>query len=502
MRDADQRREAAIKSGNLDAYKQGIRDWVTRAHGNLPVGPDADPPQAVLVSSHQKEGYRIENLLFDSFPGWEVNATVYVPLGFRPPYRAIVVPVGHSGKQFQSYQLPCQYFARSGFLTITFDPPGQAGEKQTGNDHFRDGVRSYLVGETSNRYFVADALRCIDYLDTREDVDLRPGVAMTGVSGGGTTTIFSGVLDLRITVTGPSCCLSPLEDLAIRQCYSSCPEARMWRRYADGIDYVDLIGATAPKPTLIMAGKGDEVFRIEDTAVLAETARSLYRAGGCEDRFDFFADDSGHAYTLTQAKRFVDFLGCWFGVDEESQTPQSPALPFESFSMNPESELRCRPSQEVNMKTLSWERARILQVERNERKVDLGRVAADFCQWTPDFSRKVRSEVGPPFRAWLHDMHQVRLVPEGDIELQGSLLVPVDRAHAPVVLHFDDLGRDRLLEAGGPLAGSKFQAGARPNGSLPIQPSHWATQPCRCGFGMAWRHWHSCVNIRTPPIGR
>ena len=24
---------------------------------------------------------------------------------------------------------------------MTFDPPGQASEKQTGNDHFRDGVR-------------------------------------------------------------------------------------------------------------------------------------------------------------------------------------------------------------------------------------------------------------------------------------------------------------------------------------------------------------------------
>ena len=47
-------------------------------------------------------------------------------------------------------------------LAVLFDPPGQASEKQTGNDHFIDGVRCYLVGETSSRYFVADALRCID----------------------------------------------------------------------------------------------------------------------------------------------------------------------------------------------------------------------------------------------------------------------------------------------------------------------------------------------------
>ena len=111
-------------------------------------------------------------MLFDSFPGWQVNATVYVPSDFDPPFSAVVIPVGHSGKQFESYQLPAQLFARCGYLAVLFDPPGQSSEKQPGNDHFVDGVRCYLVGQTSSRYFVADALRCIDYLETRGDVDL------------------------------------------------------------------------------------------------------------------------------------------------------------------------------------------------------------------------------------------------------------------------------------------------------------------------------------------
>jgi cephalosporin-C deacetylase-like acetyl esterase len=105
------------------------------------------------VSRYERAGYRLENVLFESFPGWEVNATVYVPLDYAPPFPAVIIPVGHSGKQFASYQLPAQYFARAGYLAVTFDPPGQAGEKQTGNDHFVDGVRCYLVGQTSSRYF-------------------------------------------------------------------------------------------------------------------------------------------------------------------------------------------------------------------------------------------------------------------------------------------------------------------------------------------------------------
>jgi cephalosporin-C deacetylase-like acetyl esterase len=101
------------------------------------------------------------------------------------------VPVGHSGKQFESYQIPAQVFAMCGYAALTFDPPGQAGEKKPGNDHFRDGVRCYMTGATSQRFFVMDALRAVDYLATRRDVDMRRGVGMTGVSGGGFTTLYA-----------------------------------------------------------------------------------------------------------------------------------------------------------------------------------------------------------------------------------------------------------------------------------------------------------------------
>ena len=96
------------------------------------------------------------------------------------------MPRCQQGKQNQHRsQGPAQVFARLGYAAITFDPPGMAGEKRAGNDHFRDGVRCYLTGHSSNRYFIADAIRCIDYLATRDDVTLDNGVGITGVSGGG-----------------------------------------------------------------------------------------------------------------------------------------------------------------------------------------------------------------------------------------------------------------------------------------------------------------------------
>ena len=199
MKAATQRRQQAVESPEtLEAYREEVREAVRDFYGDMPAGPHAKPPSPEPVTEFEHEGFRLENVLFETYPGWEVNATVYVPTDYKPPFPPVIVPVGHSGKQFENYQRPCQYFARAGYLATCFDPPGQRSEKRPGNDHFTDGVRDYLIGRTSSRYFISDAIRCIDYAATRDDVDMSCGVAMTGVSGGGKTTAFAAVLDPRI----------------------------------------------------------------------------------------------------------------------------------------------------------------------------------------------------------------------------------------------------------------------------------------------------------------
>ena len=438
-------RTTAIDTGDTDAYCRRIRRAVRGFYGPLPVGEKGRPVDAVPVSTFEKSGYRIENVLFESFPGWQVNATVYVPLDHDPPFPAVVVPVGHSGKQFADYQLPCQYFARSGYLTVIFDPPGQASEKQPGNDHFTDGVRCYCVGETSSKYFVGDALRCIDYLETRADADLTRGVAMTGVSGGGTTTTFAALVDDRVSVTGPSCCVSPLADLDITQCYAGCPETHMWRRYAEGVDEIDLVCAAAPRPVLLMAGEHDEVFRIEDTRELAEEARVFYGAAGAEDRFEFFVDGRGHCYSLDQARRFARFMNRWLLGDEGRVVCE---LPDDAFVLDPYDEVRCRPRTDVNMRTLAVVSADELAVRRDAGAEAVRRGAANVAGLAPGergCGRNPGVRAGKPFRIWTHMWQQLMIEPEEGIELPATFLYHASGSAAPSLLHFDDRGRHRLL---------------------------------------------------------
>ena len=463
MTEAAQRRRASLASGDIAGYRAAIRAAVRGFYGALPAGSDAGPVQTTEVSRFEKVGYRLENVLFDSFPGWQVNATVYVPRDFAPPFAAVVIPVGHSGKQFDDYQLPAQFFARCGYLAVLFDPPGQASEKRPGNDHFTDGVRPYLVGETSSQYFVADALRCIDYLETRSDVDLSRGVAMTGVSGGGTTTTLATLLDDRITVAGPSCCLTPLADLDITQCYAGCPETHMWRRYAEGVDEVDLLCAATPTPLLLMAGEFDEVFRIADTRRLAEEVAGFYQHAGIGERFAFFVDRAGHSYSLTQAREFVRFMNRWLLEVPDRSLPDLPAA---TFALNPYDEVRCFPRTDVNMRTLTLDRAAALEAARaaaraaaqvaaqvaarDKDTADIRAGAAAIAIVAKPISRPAAVE-GSPFPVWTHHWQQVLLRPEPGIELPGTLLLPQAGTRS-AVLHLDDSGRNRALCQHGVLA--------------------------------------------------
>lgn len=445
---ADRRDNAIISESAMVGYRQAIRKAVRGFYGDLPAGPGAPPPVAKTVSEYSHPGFRLENVLFETYPGWQVNATVYVPELFKPPFPVVIVPVGHSGKQFENYQLPCQYFARAGFLAICFDPPGQASEKQPGNDHFNDGVRDYLVGQTSSRYFVADAIRCIDYAATRNDTELTRGVAMTGVSGGGTTTTFAALIDDRISVIGPACCVSPLADLDISQAYAGCPESHQIRRYAEGIDEVDLLCAAAPIPCLLMAGEKDEIFHIGDTRRLADIVAGFYTAAAAPEKFVFSVDPGGHAYPLAQAQRFSRFMNRWL-----CQTPERavPDLPNDSFVTRPYDELRCHPRTDINMRSLATAEAEALAAVRDRSPSAIRRAAAAFAG-APATPAVPPDEVGAPFQVWTHDWRSVMLRPEPGIELPATLLTRRTDEQAASVLHFDDGGRHRLLYRHGPLA--------------------------------------------------
>jgi len=447
LSDADARRKEAFDRGDWKAYGASVRQHIREAFGEMPFGKDGGPLNIRLVSAFETPHCRIENVLFESFPGWEVNASVFIPYG-AGPFPAVVIPVGHSGKHYANYQIPAQAFARLGTLAVLFDPPGQDSEKKPGNDHFSDGVRTFLTGCSSQRYFVLDALRCIDYLETREDVDLSHGVGMTGVSGGGQTTLFATLFDARIACQGPSCCLCRMADHPVGDAYATCAESMWSGRIAAGVDEIDILLAGIPTPTIYMAGKQDEVFQIEWSRALAQTVGECFALAGVEDRFRFFEDEGGHAYTLAQVEQFAAWMNRWMSGQPERVVPH---LDPEEFVMLDYEMLKCRPAPEENMFTLNRAIARDLKSRRDPKpEREAVRQAVQRVIGAPTHTGQWKESA--PFQLWMQNYHEVLFSTE-QLEIPATLLRPVKKSltgSGKWIVYMDDQGRRNALESWGP----------------------------------------------------
>ncbi|MBT3344457.1 MAG: hypothetical protein HN404_15745 [Gemmatimonadetes bacterium] len=489
--EAASRRRAAFEDGRWEEYRREIRDHVSGSFGDMPFGHQGGPLQTRAVSTHDLTCCHVENVLFDSFPGWQVNASVFVPRG-DGPFPAVVIPVGHSGKQFDNYQIPARAFASAGYLAVLFDPPGQASEKQTGNDHFVDGVRTFLTGYSANRYFVLDALRCIDYLETRDDADLSRGVGMTGVSGGGHTTLFSTLFDDRITCQGPSCCINRMADHPVGDLYSPCPEAKWSGRIRAGVDELDVLLAGIPVPSLYMAGRRDEVFQIDWSRALAGEAAEYFRLANAESHFAFFEDDAGHAYTLAQVRQFIAWMNRWILHEPDRPVPE---LDVSDFPMMPYEQLKCHPTPEQNMFTLNRSIAESQTAMRPARRTteELGTLVGHVVGEAAGAPTQVTHwQQSSPFQVWSQTSREV-LATVQDLEIPATWLEPIPEFHqpsSPVVLFIDDRGRRAALESWAPPARlsrmlQRDPAVIYPSMLVPDLPGWGETTPALVPYAMA-----------------
>lgn len=103
------------------------------------------PLNPKIVGTLKGEGYRVENVLFESRPEFHVTANLYLPTT-PGPWPGMIVPCGHShdGKVAGGYQRICILLARHGMAALCYDPLGQ-GERYQMIDLTRSGRASTML---------------------------------------------------------------------------------------------------------------------------------------------------------------------------------------------------------------------------------------------------------------------------------------------------------------------------------------------------------------------
>ena len=87
--------------------------------------PERTPLNARVASVVSCDGFRMENILFESQPGVYVTAHLALPdkSAFNPPYPAVLMPLGHSDNSilYPHYAAHLAMTARAGFAVLTWD---------------------------------------------------------------------------------------------------------------------------------------------------------------------------------------------------------------------------------------------------------------------------------------------------------------------------------------------------------------------------------------------
>jgi hypothetical protein len=288
--------------------KAGWRDLVLeRAAGLLAL--DRTPPRAQLLRETAHEGFRLQSLVFESFPGWKVGLNLFLPVG-PGPFVPVICPCGHGPKGQADHQVPPQVLARAGFAAALFDMP-MFGEKVRGNDHFIQGSQAGMTGTWANLYFLADALRAADLLLSRPDIDSTRGIGVTGVSGGGVAAMYLAVLDPRVRALAPACCTASLGGHVVDGLYTGCPETFVDGQVRAGMDLDHLLCLAAPLPCLVAGARGDTMYRPELVEHSVAQARRVYELEGAAGRISLFLDNGPHAYTPAMAGAVASWFRHW-----------------------------------------------------------------------------------------------------------------------------------------------------------------------------------------------
>ncbi|MHB8899493.1 MAG: alpha/beta hydrolase family protein [Thermoguttaceae bacterium] len=328
-------------------YQQRMRHFFLEQLGGL---PERTPLEPQITGREQRDGYRIEKILFQSQPRHYVTAILYLPEG-RPPFPAVLVPCGHSanGKARDLYQRAPILIAKSGMAALCFDPLDQ-GERHQLLDadgkpvitsstmgHTMAGVGAILLGRNTATYRTWDGMRAIDYLCSRPEVDPKR-IGCTGISGGGTMTSYLMALDERIGAAAPGCYLTSFRRL-LETIGPQDAEQAIFGQIAFGMDHADYVLMRAPKPTLMMTAT-DDYFDITGAWHSFRQAKRCYGYLGFPERADMVEVPGEHGFPAPMRIAAARWMRRWLLQIDDAVTETD-------FPVAKDEDLRCTPQGEV-----------------------------------------------------------------------------------------------------------------------------------------------------------
>jgi cephalosporin-C deacetylase-like acetyl esterase len=315
-----------------------IRTRLARAYGEFPATPCTLDPQ--LLGTIDRDGYRIERLIFQSRPGVWVTANAYVPThatGKRPGVLSVhghwpwarIDPVPHA----RAIGL-----VKLGYFVLAVDAFGageRAIEPSRGTYHGSLlGASTWPVGTPLVGLQVYDNMRAADYMISRPEVD-GDKLAITGASGGGNQSMNAGAWDERFKAVVPVCSVGTYDAYV----GAACCVCEVLPGGLTIAEEGDILALVAPRALLVISATRDaHQFSVGEAEKSVARARPAFELLDASDRLRHVAIDSGHDYNRPMREALYGWLARWLKDEGDASPIAEPEISLEEVDR-----LRCFP---------------------------------------------------------------------------------------------------------------------------------------------------------------
>ena len=260
--------------------------------------------KAQVTGSIERDGIIVEKVVFQSRPGLYVTGNFYRPAEQDGPLPTILYVCGHGRVKIDDvsygnkshYQHHGTWFAQNGYCCLTIDTL-QLGEIE-GIHHGTHRLGRWWWNARSYTPAGVEAWNCIralDYLETREEVDVDK-FGVTGRSGGGAYTFWISALDERIKVSAPVAGITSMKNHIVDGCIEGhCDCMFMVNTYR--WDFPLLASLVAPRPQLILNTDDDRIFPLDGVVDVFQKTRKVYESLDAKENLGLALYQGGHKDT-------------------------------------------------------------------------------------------------------------------------------------------------------------------------------------------------------------
>lgn len=296
---------------NLEEWKNRadtIRETILRG-ARLKKFPNRCELNSIRKFKKQFSDYSIENVAFESLPGYYVTGNLYLPKEISGKIPGILCPHGHFreapdyGRFRVDMQKRCITLAKMGAAVFAYDMVGWGESLICPHD-----CPDVLKLQTWNSIRSVDFLLSLGFVD-----DSR--LAVTGASGGGTQTFLLAAVDERIDVSVPAVMVSS-HFFGGCKCESGMP---VHKRGSFETNNAEIAATFAPKPMLLIS-VGDDWTR-NTPEVEYPYIKNVYRLFGASDKVEnVHFEDEIHDYGYSKRRAMYYFMAKHLNLDVKKVT--------------------------------------------------------------------------------------------------------------------------------------------------------------------------------------